>query len=378
MLITIAFWACVAFVIYAYAGYAVCLAVVARIHGTRPVRKDDVTPRVSFIIAAHNEAKRIVAKIENTLAQDYPKDRFEIIVTSDCSTDGTDDLVRGYASRGVRLVRATERLGKENAQRHAIEAASGDVLVFSDAATRLDPDGVRNIVKSFADPSVGCVSSVDRMLDSTGQPTGEGGYVRYEMKLRSLESTVGSLVGLSGSFFAARREVCRPWRTDVPSDFTTVLNAVSQGYRGVSDSDAIGYYPDLADASKEYARKVRTVVRGVSGLLKHADLLNPFKHGMFAWQLFSHKLCRWLVPFAMMAALVLNLVLAVSHVMYRPLAVLHVGGYVLALLALKWPTSPLRPLRPIGYLVLANASIVSAWVRLVRGQQYVLWTPSER
>jgi hypothetical protein len=123
---------------------------------------------------------------------------------------------------------------------------------------------------------------------------------------------------------------------------------------------------------------VRTVVRGVSGLLKHLELLNPFTHGLFAWQLFSHKLCRWLVPFAMITALVLNLLLAAESGVYRALAVLHVGGYLLAMLALKWPVSPLRPLRPIGYLVLANASILTAWACLVRGQNYVLWTPSER
>jgi hypothetical protein len=377
-MLTIAlFWGSVLFVVYAYAGYAACLWTLTRVR-RRMVDGADVMPTVSFIITAHNEAKRIVAKLENTLAQDYPADRLAIVVASDCSTDGTDAIVRSYADRGVRLIRAEERRGKEHAQGLAVAAVTSEILVFSDVATTLDTTAVRQIVKSFNDPSVGCVSSADRMLDSDGRPTGEGGYVRYEMWLRQLETSVGSVVGLSGSFFAARRSICAPWPTDVPSDFTIVFNAVSRGQRGVSDPLAIGNYRDLADPKREYARKVRTVVRGVSGLLKHRALLNPARYGLFAWQLFSHKLCRWLVPFAMLSALGSNLVLAVTSDFYRTLAVLHVAGYLLAIMALRWHVGVLRPLRPIGYLVLANVSILNAWLRLIRGQQYVLWTPSER
>jgi cellulose synthase/poly-beta-1,6-N-acetylglucosamine synthase-like glycosyltransferase len=250
--------------------------------------------------------------------------------------------------------------------------------VFSDVATRLDPDGVRQIVMSFDDPSVGCVSSVDRMIGSDGRPSGEGGYVRYEMQLRALESRVGSLVGLSGSFFAARREVCTPWPVDIPSDFTTVLNAVTRGLRGVSDGNAIGYYTDLADTSKEYSRKVRTVVRGISALLTHRALLNPFRFGLFAWQLASHKLFRWIVPFAMAGALLANLWLASDSNFYRVLAGFHLAGYGLALLSLRWPTPVLRVWRPVGFLLLANASILTAWMRVMQGKTIVVWTPSER
>jgi glycosyltransferase involved in cell wall biosynthesis len=373
----VVFWTCVLFVAYSYVGYGCALALMSRLRN-RPVRRAPITPSVSFIIAAHNEAKRITEKIENTLRQDYPGDRFEIIVASDGSTDATDEIVRSYAHRGVRLIRPDQRRGKEYAQRTAIAAARGEVLVFSDVATRLDPDGVRQIVMSFDDPSVGCVSSVDRMIGSDGRPSGEGGYVRYEMQLRALESRVGSLVGLSGSFFAARREVCTPWPVDIPSDFTTVLNAVTRGLRGVSDGHAIGYYTDLADTSKEYSRKVRTVVRGISALFTHRALLNPFRFGLFAWQLASHKLFRWMVPFAMAGALLANLWLASDSNFYRILAGFHLAGYGLALLALRWPTPLLRAWRPVGFLLLANASILTAWMRVMQGKTIVVWTPSER
>ena len=230
---------------------------------------------MSFIITAHNETSRIAAKIENTLAQDYPG-HLEIVVASDCSTDGTDDVVRGYAPR-VRLVRTPERRGKEAAQQVAIAATSGDILVFSDVATALAPDGVSRITANFADPTVGCVSSVDRFVDADGQVSGEGAYVRYEMFLRALETQVNSVVGLSGSFFAARRVVCRNWSADRQSDFNTLLNSVQLGLRGVLDPSSIGYYHPITDHRAEFQRKVRTVVRGIGVLAGNLSLLNPLR-----------------------------------------------------------------------------------------------------
>jgi hypothetical protein len=377
MVIEVLFWGSIVFVIYAYAGYPLCLLVLSMVRN-REVKKADITPRVSFIIAAHNEARRIRTKIENTLDLDYPPELFEVVVASDNSTDGTDDIVNEYAAKGVRLIRASERRGKEHAQRLAVEAVGGEILVFSDVATMLDRSGVRQIVKSFNDPTVGCVSSADRMMNAAGQPVGEGGYVKYEMALRRLETRVNSLVGLSGSFFAARHTICTPWPIDIPSDFTTVLNAVGHGLRGVSDSEAIGYYRDLADPGREYGRKVRTIVRGVTALLKHLPLLNPFRYGLFAWQLASHKLCRWLVPFAMMIAIVTNAALAAGSRFYALLAVAQMLFYVIALLSLRSSIRWLQPCRPIGFLVMANISILDAWMRLARGRTVVAWTPSER
>src|SRR6185436_8673453 len=176
-------------------------------------------------------------------------------------------------------------------------------------ATALPPDAVSSIVANFADPSVGCVSSVDRFVDADGRVSGEGAYVRYEMWLRTLETRVRGLVGLSGSFFAARREVCRPWAVDRQSDFSTALNAARLGLRAVLDPETAGYYRNIDDDRAEGGRKARTIVRGLAVLARNARMLNPFRYGLFAWQLASHKLCRWLVPFAMIAAAAANLFL---------------------------------------------------------------------
>lgn len=380
------FWCSVGLVFYAYVGYPCTLMALSLVR-SRPVRKGGATPRVSFIITAHNEERRITEKIENTLAQDYPAGQLEIIVASDCSTDATDDIVGGYVAR-VRLVRARERRGKEAAQQLAVQAASGDILIFSDVATALATDGVSAIVANFADPSVGCVSSIDRFVDANGRISGEGAYVRYEMFLRALETRVNSLVGLSGSFFAARREVCRNWAADRQSDFNTLLNTVELGLRGVLDPRSAGYYRNIADERRELQRKVRTVVRGIGVLAANVRMLNPFRYGLFAWQLASHKLCRWLVPFAMVTALVSNVVLVFSTLgiksapviapaigLYSTTLLAQIGFYAAALGGFR---STRGLLRIPFFFVQVNLAILMAWVRYARGERMITWNPSER
>ncbi len=373
MMAEITFWSSVALVLYTHLGYPLALMALSLIRN-RPVEKGSVTPRVSFIIAAHNEGSRIRGKVENTLGQNYPAASLEIIVASDCSTDRTDEIVRSYSDR-VRLVRAPERRGKEAAQQLAVEAASGEILVFSDVATALAADGVSSIVRNFADPTVGCVSSVDRFIDPDGRITGEGAYVRYEMFLRTVETRVNSLVGLSGSFFAARREVCRKWAADRQSDFSTLLNAVDMGLRGVLDPDSAGYYRNIVDDRREFQRKVRTVVRGISVLAANVRMLNPVRYGLFSWQLLSHKVCRWLVPFAMIVACLSNALLVSRSPVYRATFVLQLGFYAAALGGV-W--TGFRVLRIPSFLLMVNLAILTAWFRYARGERITSWSPSER
>ncbi len=372
------FWGSLGFVFYAYAGYLLILLVLSGFRN-RPAVIGDIQPTVTFIITAYNEELRIKEKIENTLQQQYPRERIEIVVASDCSSDRTDEIVRSYTSSGVHLIRALERRGKEAAQKLAVSRTSGEVLVFSDVATTLSPQGIANIVKPFHDPTVGCVSSVDRFVDAEGNLSGEGAYVKYEMLLRQLETRVNTLVGLSGSFFAARRSVCTPWADDLQSDFNTLLNSIKAGLRGVSDSGSVGYYRNLTDEKKEYQRKVRTVLRGIAVLMRSLPMLNPFRHGIFAWQLFSHKLCRWLVPFAMIGALISNGVLATQSTLYQVLLAGQIIFYVLAAAyaGCRWmPKSNL--FRLPSFFVLVNLSILDAWMRYVRGDRVFRWEPSKR
>jgi glycosyltransferase involved in cell wall biosynthesis len=369
----ITFWFCVALVLYSYLGYPCALLALGLFRG-RPVIRRAMTPRVSFVITAYNEQARIAQKLENTLRQDYPAGAFEIIVASDCSTDATDDIVRAHGHR-VRLVRATERRGKEAAQELALREASGDILVFSDVATALAPDGVSTIVSNFADPTVGCVSSEDRFVDADGRVSGEGAYVRYEMFLRALESRVNSVVGLSGSFFAARRDVCRRWAVDRQSDFSTLLNAVQMGLRGVSDPASAGYYRNITDERREFDRKVRTVARGIAVFAANLGMLNVFRYGLFSWQLASHKLTRWLAPFALIVAAASSAWLASESPLYGA-AALAQGGFYAAAVAGRRTGS--RLLRIPAFFVVSNLAVLIAWLRFVRGDRITTWTPSER
>jgi len=371
------FWGSLCSIFYSYFGYPLVLKIVS-LFRSRPVRQGDIAPPVSLIITAHNEEKRIEAKLQNTFLLVYPAGRLEIIVASDCSTDQTDDIVRAHADRGVKLVRAPERRGKEFAQQCAVEAASGEILVFSDVATILEPNGIAQIVRNFDDPSVGCVSSVDRFIDSAGRVSGEGAYVRYEMALRDLEMRVHSLVGLSGSFFAARRTVCQPWAPDMQSDFSVLLNSIQKGMRGVADPAAVGTYPNIADERQEFQRKVRTIVRGIAVLMRNLRLLHPGRYGLFAWQLFSHKLCRWLVPFFMMGAATTNLFLLADGFIYR----LGFAGQVLFYwMAWEGGRSAAAPAiaRIPSYFVMANVAVLAAWYRyFFGGGAPVTWEPSKR
>jgi glycosyltransferase involved in cell wall biosynthesis len=379
LLVEIVFWLSVALIIYAYAGYPLALAVVSLLR-TRRVDKADVSPSVTFTITAYNEEKRIADKLENTLKLMYPASKLEILVASDCSSDKTDEIVRSYGDRGVRLVRASVRKGKEAAQKLAVEVAKGEILVFSDVATILPEHAVSSIVKNFHDPTVGCVSSVDRFVDQNGRASGEGIYVRYEMFLRSLETRVNSLVGLSGSFFAARSVVCKQaWSDDLQSDFNTVLNSMRMGLRGVADSDSPGYYKNIADERKEFDRKVRTVLRGISVFMKSLSLVNPIRYPLFAWQLVSHKLCRWLVPFAMLIALIANAILTMVFGAYGLLFALQAVFYGVALGGLWWkPLLRVPAVKLPAFFVLVNASILKAWIRYWAGERLVVWEPSKR
>lgn len=378
MMVEIIFWTSVGLILYTYFGYPVLLYLLS-VFKNNPVRRESIRPRVTIIIAAHNEEGRIRGKIENTLSLNYPTERREIIVASDGSTDRTHEIVCEYKDRGVILVAPSERKGKEYAQWQAIQVATGEILVFSDVATLIGKDSLLHIVSNFHDPTVGCVSSEDEILTETETTAGEGFYVKYEMLLRRLESRVNSLVGLSGSFFAVRREICQEWANDMDSDFATVFRAVKKGYRAVSDSTAVGFYPLVSSLKREFQRKVRTVLRGISGLAGHMETLNPFRYGFFSIQVLSHKLLRWSVPLFMVSAFASNIFLAANFAFYRWLLAGQVVFYslaVLGLLAEKFNRSIL--FKVPTFFTMVNITIAVAWIKYLSGHRALQWEPSKR
>lgn len=368
----------VVLIFHAYFGYPLSLWLLQRWKAKTVVKKP-YNPFITLIITACNEEKRIIKKLDNTLKLDYPKELLQVIIASDGSSDATNQIVVEYAAHGFELLAIPERRGKENAQKEAVRLARGEILIFSDVATIIEPHGLQTICANFADGSVGCVSSVDKVLGRDGKPCGEGAYVRYEMWLRSLESRVSSLVGLSGSFFAARKQVCQDFSGDMQSDFRTVLNSMRLGLRGVSDPASIGYYPDVADNKKEFNRKVRTVLRGQTVFFRNMEFLNARRYGLFSYQYFCHKLLRWLVPIFLLAALVTNTLLAPGSVMYSAVALLHYAFYILAGFGLIFPRSARYTVVKIPlYFLTVNGAILIAWFNYFSGNRMVMWTPSQR
>jgi len=357
---------------FAYLGYPAVLAILARV-APRPARPGDTTPSLSLIIAVHNGAGRLAAKLENVLAQDYPG-TVEVIVSSDGSDDDTEDVARSFAERGVVLVANAERGGKEAAQAAAIARAAGEVLVFTDLDARLEPGALRALVRPLADPSVGAVSSED-VVESEG---GEGAYVRYEMALRRLETEAATLIGLSGSLFAVRGEVARPWPTDLASDFRTALECARRGLRAVSEPAAQARFAALDDPGAEWPRKVRTIRRGIAVLAAYRELLHP-RFGRAALALWGHKVARFTSPIALVVLLVAS-ALAAPH--SGPAAVLlaaQVAGYGLGALALRVEAlQGFFVARLAAFFLVVNASTLVAWRHHLSGERAVVWQPTRR
>ncbi len=383
-MLEVVFWVAVFGSLYSYFMYPlVLMALPARralpAPAAGPVATDTqaVSPSVSLIITAHNEAGRIRQKLENTLELTYPN--LEIIVASDCSADETDDIVREYQSKGILLSRTDERLGKENAQKDAIAMATGDIIVFSDVATSIPADALVALVRYFENPAVGAISSEDVFVSRDGGVVGEGAYVKYEMWLRKLESLRGGLVGLSGSFFAVRHVLCRRWDIHAPSDFNTALNCALDGYVAVSAPDVLGHYQDVADPGKEYQRKLRTVIRGWTALARHPEVLNPLRFGLFAWQVFSHKLMRWAVPWFLVVLFVVSVMLAGSGWIYGLALVLQLAFYGVVLAAHFSPALHSKGYIRIPYFfVQVNYAIAHATLQFLGGRRMTVWSPSQR
>jgi len=378
-MIEIVFWCSIFLVFFAYIGYPLSLKSLLLFRKIEVKKSDDFKPCISLIITAHNEEKRIKKKLENSLQLKYPNGKLQIIVTSDGSSDRTNEIVKNYENRGIILLPILKREGKENAQKEAVKISDGEVLVFSDVATILEPNSLKDIVSNFSDPTIGCVSSEDKLIRDDGKPSGEGLYVKYEMWLRDVESKVNSLVGLSGSYFAARKEVCQDFSANMQSDFRTLLNSMKLGLRGVSDPNAIGLYLDIADEQKEFQRKVRTVLRGLTVYFNHLEFLNIFRYKIFSYQYFCHKLLRWLVPFFLIGAYFSNAILAVNSSLYFSIMIIHTLFYLAGILSLRGIINISSKMAKLPqYFLTVNLSILIAWGKFLRGERIVLWQPSQR
>ncbi|HEX7957863.1 MAG TPA: glycosyltransferase family 2 protein, partial [Pyrinomonadaceae bacterium] len=293
----VCFWASAALLAYAYVGYPALVYAVARLR-PRAVRRAEWEPKVSVVITAYNEERDLAAKLENTLALDYPAEKLEIIVASDCSNDRTDDIARAFAGRGVRLHRQPERLGKTAAQNSAVELARGEVILFSDATTLYQPDVLRVMLPSFADETVGCVAGRLVYVDpaETGVGRGARSYWGYETFIKEQESRALSLIGASGCLYAVRRAAYVPLYHEACSDFIIATKMVEQGLRAVYEPAAVCTEETNRRSDRELQMRVRVIAQTYTDLWRHRAMLNPLRGGFYSVELFSHKVLRYAVP----------------------------------------------------------------------------------
>ena len=377
-MIEILFWTAGITLVYVYVLYPVATRLLAARFGV--VAADgDVALSVSIVVTAYNEEKGILAKLDNLLALDYPKELVDIIVASDASSDATDRLVRDCGSERVQLLRVEGRQGKTACQNAAAAIARGEILIFTDATTQLDAGVPRALVRRFQAPDVGCVAGRLVYVSRTENVTGRGGeaYWDYEIKLRAAESALGSVVGVSGCLYAVRHSAYRAINPGLISDFVVSMKMREQSLRTVLAADAVCYEETLNRGAHELSMRVRVAIRSINALVCERRFLNPWRYGIFAWQLWSHKVLRYASPFLWLVALGTNLALAPRHPLYGALVVCQSAVILAGIMgfALHSRLAKLGMLSRPYYFLLTNLASFIAAVRYAKGERMVTWKP---
>jgi cellulose synthase/poly-beta-1,6-N-acetylglucosamine synthase-like glycosyltransferase len=362
-------------VAYTYVGYPLLLFGISLCRRRRTVEQGYL-PFVSVLIAAYNEERSIGTKIEQTLALDYPPDLMEVLVLSDCSSDHTDDIVRCFTDRRVRLVRIPERHGKTHAQNEGAIIAKGSVLIFSDATTVYHPQALRLLASHYQDPKVGAVTGRNLYFDRGGNsPTGAGTVLfwNYENLIKIMQSRISTLTGCVGCIYSVRTSAYTPLPDDVISDLVQPLKAIQKGYRVAFEGRALAHEETTNSSPEEFAMRVRVVTRGMRGLLTVPDLFNPLKHPWVSFQLISHKVLRWIVPFFLLVAF-LSTCFAGESRWVSVAFWLQASFYLLALLPLFAPLHKYWKVLAIPhYFCTLNAAALVSLIELLRGKKYTIW-----
>ncbi len=365
------FWGSVALLAYTYAGYPLWLYL-RRSWRSLPVRRAPITPLVSVIVAVHNEARVLPQKLQNLFDLDYPQDKYEVIVVSDGSNDGSEGILRACNDPRLRPIYSSERGGKAAALNLAITQSRGEIVIFSDARQRLRPDALRKILSNFSDPSVGCVSGA-LLIGDPGAPvrlSGEKVKWGIENKIREWEGLTGSVVGALGAFYAVRKSAIVPLPADtLLDDCYLPLHVVRNGGRVVFDAEALAWDDVDPTPREEFRRKVRTLT-GNYQLIQLAPWLLSLGNPVW-FEFLSHKLLRLLGPFALLAILITSLKLHSG--IYSAAILLQAVFYALALLGvistrLGWLG---RPAGVALTLVVLNGAAAVAFANFVTGRKNV-------
>jgi cellulose synthase/poly-beta-1,6-N-acetylglucosamine synthase-like glycosyltransferase len=374
----IIFWLAIAALFYVYAGYPLLVWLVS-LAFPKKINRTEFEPQVTILITAYNEEKAIRAKLENTLAVDYGRDKLEILVASDGSTDKTDEIVKEFASKGVKLFRQEGRVGKTYTQNKAVEQASGEIILFSDATTNYQPDVLREILPNFADETIGCAAGKLIYVDNTASNVGKGAksYWNYETFLKEAESRACSLIGASGCLYAVRKSAYREMYPEACSDFLICTVIYEQGLRSIYEPKAVCFEDTNQQTDKEIKMRVRVIGQTFTDLWRNRKMMNPLRSGFYAIELISHKVLRYAVPLFLLLIFAANAVLMRDSLFFEIIFLLQIAFYFLA--ALGWLIEKLGA--KIGvfaiphYFVLANLASVFGFYKFLRGERYATWEP---
>jgi cellulose synthase/poly-beta-1,6-N-acetylglucosamine synthase-like glycosyltransferase len=374
----IIFWLSVAALFYVYVGYPILVYLVSLVF-PKKINRAAFEPKITILITAYNEEKAIRTKLENTLEVDYPHDKLEILVASDGSTDRTDAIVKEFAAQGVRLFRQEGRKGKTYTQNKAVEQASGEIILFSDATTAYKSDVLREILPNFADAGIGCVAGKLIYVDNSASNVGKGAksYWNYETFLKESESRACSLIGASGCLYAVRKSAYLPMYPEACSDFLICTIVYEQGLRSIYEPHAICFEETNRQTDKEMKMRVRVVGQTFTDLWRNRKMMNPLRSGFYAVELVSHKVLRYAVPLFLLSIFVSNAVLMIHSPLFEIIFLLQIAFYFLA--ALGWMLEKISG--NIGvfaiphYFVLANLASVFGFYKFLRGERYATWEP---
>jgi biofilm PGA synthesis N-glycosyltransferase PgaC len=376
----ILFWGGLLGLLHTYIFYPLSLLVFAR-KSPPPPDEPAEWPKLSIFIPAYNEEIHIGAKIENCLSLDYPAEKLEILIGSDCSTDRTAEIVKGYADSRVRFFEMERRTGKVGVLNRLAREATGDIFLFTDANAFFGTAAARKLVRHFADPSVGGVSGRHDMIPAEGskEMRGEDLYRRYEILLKTLESNLGGSCGAFGGLYAVRREQFTPFPSDGQhDDIVQLLHTVEQRKRVVFEPTAVISEETESSIRKEFRRRARFGMGNFQTLAKMGHMIHP-RYGATSYIFLSHKVLRWLSPFLLLGIL-LGSVLLQQMLFYRVVLWIQILMYALA--AVGGTLSRLGFHVPgvtlIYHFVILNLAFLVSFVSWLRGGREVIWERSER
>ncbi len=342
------------------------------------VHKKEITPFVSIIISAYNEEKDISAKIENTLALDYPEDKLEILIGSDGSQDNTASIVQPFCNNKLKFYNFKENRGKTSVQNDLVNASKADILLFTDAACFLPKDTLKKIVRNFADNRVGCVAGKLRFVDTDRNliTQSQGLYWRYEVMIRKLESRLGRLIGVDGPLYAVKKKYYIPLRPEIISDLMTPLLILHQGQKVILEPEAYVDEKPTQKSQDEFTTRRRIILRGMTGIFSHKDILNPLKHSLISLQIFTHKILRWFVgPLILLNVFALIGLLFSNYLPAKLLLPLYLLFFISAFLGLIFEKmeKKIKILTIPFYFCLVNMAATFGIVDFFRKKQAITW-----